>query len=198
MVVMRVSRWVAIVVAVVTVATGCGSRENGSTDVGDSLGHSGASGCESRALAEVLAPGATFDYNPTESPADLAASTEVVFRSGVVSSIELGREWTTVAVDQVSVIEDHRDEPAPIKTFGAFGTGTEDRPAVDPATLDGMVALVFAHESTDAPGQLVASVEGLWLQCPGEKPLSVVVTPASEAWRQAATSIDAIAAATQG
>lgn len=194
---MRVSRWAAVALAIAFVATGCGSREIGSIG-GDSLEDSRAAGCDSGELVEVLAPGSTFDYNPSKSPADLAASTEVVFRAGVVSSIELGQEWTTVAVDQVRVIQDHRDQPAPIKTFGAFGTGIEDRPAVDPATLDGMVALVFAHESTDAPGHLVAAIEGLWLQCPGEQPLSVVATPASEAWHQAATSIDAIAAAVGG
>lgn len=196
---MRVSRPIAMVALAMVVAGACGSVEVDSTHAGDSsLGGSGAPTCDSGAVAATLAPGSTFDYDPTESPADLAASTVVVFRAEIVSSIELGQEWTAVTVDQVSVVDDHRDRATPITTFGAFGAGIEDRPTLDVSALDGMTALVFAHQLPDAPGELVAAIEGLFLQCPGERPVSVVTTPQGEAWHQVATSIDAIAAATGG
>ena len=153
-------------------------------------------------VRDVIAPQwrrhSTFDYNPSESPADLAASTDVVFRSGSIISIEIGDEYSTVLVDDVEMIADSRPDQTPITQFGAFGAGIEDRPSIAVSALQGLEVVVFAHMSDGAPGNPVAAIEGFWLQCGDEAPLSVVANPTGEAWNHALASLDGIAAATAG
>jgi len=181
------------------VLSACGSASlDARVDAGNVDTNGVGESCDSLAVAAALAPGSTFDYNPSESPADLAASTDVVFRARSITSIEIGDDWSTLFIDDVEMIDDSRQEPIPIAHFGAFGAGIEDRPAIPASALAGMEVVVFAHISDGAPGSLVAAIEGLWLQCGDHAPLSVVQEPSGEAWTQAFGSLDGIASATAG
>lgn len=196
---MRAIRTFATVSATLMVFSACGSASLDSGIDAGSVGTTGAgASCDSAAVAAALAPGLTFDYDPSESPADLAASTDVVFRAGSITSIEIGEDWSTVFVEDVETFGDSRRDRTPITSFGAFGAGIEDRPSVPASALDGMEVVVFAHVSDGAPGNLVAAIEGFWLQCGDQAPLSVVADLSGEAWSQAIGSLDGIAAATAG
>lgn len=177
----------------------CGSESlDGGIDAGSVGTNRAGESCDSAAVAAALAPGSTFDYDPSESPADLAASTDVVFRAASITSIEIDDDWSTVFVEEVEMIIDSRSDPTPITQFGAFGAGVEDRPSIPASALDAMEVVVFAHMSDGAPGSLVAAIEGFWLQCGDQEPSSVVYDPSGEAWNQASESLDRIAAATAG
>ena len=192
---MPTSRVIAAIAAAMTLGLSCGTGDAGPIDAGPAaeprVDGAGGAGCDSAAVAATLAPGATFDHEPTGSPAELAATTIVAFHADLMT-VELGRDWTTVTVGPADIVDDDRDHAEPITTFGTYGSGVEDRPDLDPSALDGLRALVFAHPAPDAPGGLVAAVEGFWLQCPGQLPVSVIATPTGESWSQAASSLDAI------
>lgn len=186
------ARRLALLVGAALVIGACGSTTVAGNSDNDGADSASTNGCDSDAVAAALAPDSTFDYDPSESPADLAASTVVVFRAGAIESIEIGDEWSTVTVDNVDIIVEGRNDTSPITQFGAFGASIENRPNLDASALSGLTVLVFAHRSPDAPGELSAAIEGPWLQCPGDVPVSVVATPEGEAWHEASHSIDAI------
>lgn len=110
----------AILSSLLVLIAACGSTTVVATDANDDSPDDGvadgrtADGCDSAAAAAMLAPGSTFDYDPTESPADLAAWSDVVFRVDEMVSIELGDEWSTITVDQIEIVLDSGDNPAPI------------------------------------------------------------------------------------
>ncbi|MBN4047415.1 hypothetical protein JYT71_00255 [Acidimicrobiaceae bacterium AH-315-P05] len=180
----------------------CGSANVDSSVDSGIAGSGGENGavrdCDSFAVAAALAPGSTFDYNPSESPADLAASTDVVFRAGLIASVESGVDYSTLIADDVKIISDKRPDQTPIATFGGFGAGIEDRAGIAPSSLDGLEMVVFAHVSDGAPGNLVAAIKGFWAQCGEEAPISVVQRPTGEAWSEASVSLDDIVAAVAG
>jgi len=200
MVTMRLVRVFATVSVALVVLSACGSAnvDSGIDDARGAGANSAGEGCDSFAVAAALAPGSTFDYNLSESPADLAASTDVVFRAGSIASVEIGDGYSTLIVDDVEIIRDNRPDQTPITAFGAFGAGIEDRPSIAASALDGLEVVVFARMSGGAPGNLLAAIEGFWLQCGDEAPLSVVERPTGEAWNEAFGSLDGIAAATEG
>jgi len=113
-------------------------------------------------------------------------------------SIEIGAEYSTLLVEDVEIVVNSRPDQTPIVGIGAFGAGIEDRSSTAASALDGLEVVVFAHVSDGAPGNLVAVIEGFWIQCGQEAPISVVQRPFGEAWRAASVSLDDIVAATSG
>lgn len=131
----------------------------------------------------------TYDYEPSESPADLAFRVDLVARPRVVSRVSVDGDWIILELGSVEVLQDHRREGAAptVVSIYAGGVGLPGGPpSVD--DLSGIEVLVFAHEWDAAPGGLVADIQGLWLACGDTGPaVSVVVTPLGEDWQQATT-----------
>ena len=149
-----------------------------------------------RALTEV---GITYDYEPSDSMADLAASSRVVVRGRVAGVVDVDVEGTDVAVLRVEVDElalDRRSDnaldriaPGEIVSVGVSYNPSEVdfdtmRDAIDLGT--GVVA--FLGPATPG-GFRWPHLEGMWLGCGDEGAHHAGITPS---WDSGATSLASV------
>lgn len=79
----------------------------------------------------------------SERRAELAASTAVVFRMGLVASIESGDDYSTVRVGDVAIIGDGHADRA---TIVARGRRSHQRFVVDPKLDAGQARTIYGFE----------------------------------------------------
>lgn len=159
--------------------------------------------CESieafaRAIVDV---GITYDYEPSMSPASLAARSDVVFSgrltgelaSRVAERDEPVTSWMAFEVEVDRVL--HGALAPGDRTF----VGVEIDPAHEPPEHyeellpEGAPVVVFTTELADPPAEVFVGVEGFATACPGGRPLGRLGdTPE---WREPATLPELVDAA---
>lgn len=164
-------------VAAAFAVAGCGAE----TPVTETSGGSepiDAAACEDRldALVDQLKVDVAYDYEPSGSPAELAAFAEAVVTATLGEFIQEG-EYVTVALNDVEVIS------------GDASLGPDGDPAIswyvspEPRDLgsgDGISILAFLDDGATMPQP---AIEGLWFACGPDTPArSMIVDPIGPGW----------------
>lgn len=155
----------------------CGAGDGTTGASGTALLKETSPDCSNLAsLVADLQPQISYDYEPSTSPAQLAARVSVVFLASAVSDVRLEDERVVLNLDAVELISDNRTGDLPNPEVIAFDVGSTYDTLPDQGQFEGISLIAFAHEWEEAPGGLVADIEGLWLGCGVDSPaVSVIV-----------------------
>ncbi|WP_166352505.1 hypothetical protein [Phytoactinopolyspora limicola] len=174
---MQTNRAVLIVPVIGLLAAACGSQGADATT-------SQAPSCaEITAFADRITDvGIMYDYQPSDSPQDLADDTDVAFAGVLTGGFDEGP--SDAAGDESIAYVAFEIEVTEVATGETVATGDVVSVAVDysPAAVDadefeqaiaaGAPVVVFANSTNDDRG-LVAAIEGLMTACTGEAPIGL-------------------------
>lgn len=141
--------------------------------------------------------GYTVDYNPSESPEDLAATAGAVVRGELTAVREVpgGSESNdplavfTLRITEVSVAPTTGSIADEIEISAEFNDAELDFAAIEQVFTPGTPALFFLFASS-RPGGWGPLLEGFWVSCEGGPPVSA--SPARPSWA-AGESLDDLA-----
>lgn len=175
-------------------ATGCGSDVSIEETVPSSeVTEIVEAPCDIEAIANSLSPNIPVDFDPYDSPLEIAADTAVVVK-GQIGTVQADGDWNVVALESVTTLVDRRlESPEPVGFSIQAGTA---RPNPDADDIAGVHVLIFANEWPSVPTGLTPAVEGFWIACgPGDTAKSVIHPPIRDGWPVNPTLEDLVAAA---
>lgn len=141
-----------------------------------------------RFARQLVDVGIDYDYDPTESPADLAARSDVAF-AGVLTggfSAEHRRESSfgyedrfvgyEIRVDEVIVSGGRIDDGDVVTVSVRYSPNAGEPEDYEAAIAVGAPVVIFAVEAGEsgAPGGLIADIEGFATACEGQQPMGWV------------------------
>lgn len=119
----------------------------------------------------------TYDYQGSESPADLARRAQAVV-IGTVTGLDSGADGYWLDVEDVEILDGAIEEPTRI--------WVESSPAAtepDPRLVMGTMVLAFLYDDPAAERGNMVAIEGLWLACGTDGlAFSAKLDPGGDGW----------------